>query len=51
MNFKDNLWDQLDLIAIKSQERRKIFDEFTSLTLERSSVEEQYAKNLERLSK
>lgn len=50
MNFKDLLWDQIDLIASKSNERIKLFNKITNLLVERANIEDNYAKQLEELS-
>ncbi|KAL4445225.1 hypothetical protein ABPG74_022038 [Tetrahymena malaccensis] len=45
----EDLWDRGDSVRKHSQDRRKIFEEFTNLLSERAQVEGEYSKNLMRI--
>ncbi|EAS07717.2 Fes/CIP4-like domain protein (macronuclear) [Tetrahymena thermophila SB210] len=45
----EDLWDRGDSVRKHSQDRRKIFEEFTNLLSERAQVEAEYSKNLMRI--
>ncbi|KAL4497007.1 hypothetical protein ABPG72_002163 [Tetrahymena utriculariae] len=45
----EDLWDRGDNVRKFSQDRRKIFEEFTNLLSERAQVEAEYSKNLMRI--